>query len=180
MTVCVYGAASNSIDKKYLDDGEELGRKLACNNHSVVFGGGAAGLMGAVARGIKECGGKITGIIPSFFNVDGILFDGCDEQVFTETMRIRKQTMEEMADAFIITPGGVGTFDEFFEILTLRSLNRHNKPIAILNTLGYYDGLLSFIRDGIAKGFISQSVSELFFVSDSAGEITEYIEKQCS
>ena len=175
MTVCVYGAASNDIDKRFLSEGEELGRKLAEADCDVVFGGGANGLMGAVARGVKEKNGKIVSVVPSFFNVDGVLFEASDEQIFTETMRIRKQTFEEMSDAFIITPGGIGTFDEFFEILTLRSLKQHNKLILILNTLGYFDKLLEFLKDGEDKGFIRNSANSLYFVSQSVDEIIDYI-----
>lgn len=175
--ICAYGAASDDINKAYISAGEELGLKMAEHGHGLVFGGGAGGLMGAVARGVSKGGGKITGIIPSFFNVDGILYDKCDKQIFTDTMRIRKQTMEDLSDAFIITPGGVGTFDEFFEMLTLRSLGRHNKPMAILNTLGYYDNLIGMIDKGIEGGFIKPSIRELTFVSDSPDEVLKYIEQ---
>lgn len=175
MTICVYGAASNDIDERFLKAGEELGNRIAKDGNDVVFGGGASGLMGAVARGVKQQGGRIVGVVPSFFNVDGVLFEQCDEKLFTETMRIRKQTLEERSDAFIVTPGGIGTFDEFFEILTLRSLGRHNKPIAILNTLGYYDKLLDFLKGGEKMGFIRNFANKLYFVSDSVEEIMDYI-----
>ena len=92
-------------------------------------------------------------------------------------MHIRKQTKEDMSDAFIITPGGVGTFDEFFEMLTLRSLGRHSKPMAILNTMGYYDNLVGMIEKGIEGGFIKPSVRDLTFVSDSVDEVLRYIDE---
>ena len=98
-------------------------------------------MMGAVARGMTEVGGEILGVAPGFFNVDGILYEKCTEFIYTETMRQRKQIMEDRADAFVMTAGGIGTFEEFFEILTLKQLGRHNKPIAILNTNGYYDAM---------------------------------------
>lgn len=177
MMICVYGAASDDINKQYISAGEELGLKMAQHGHGLIFGGGAGGLMGAAARGVHKGGGRIVGIIPSFFNVDGILYDKCDEQIFTDTMRIRKQTMEDMSDAFIITPGGVGTFDEFFEMLTLRSLGRHSKPMAILNTMGYYDNLVGMIDKGIDGGFIKPSVRDLTFVSDSVDEVLRYIDE---
>lgn len=176
MRICVYGAASNEIDKSYIEAGESLGKEMGARGHSLVFGGGATGLMGAVARGIEKENGEIIGVSPSFFNVDGILFDRCSEMIFTDTMRERKQIMEEKSDAFIITVGGIGTFEEFFEILTLRSLDRHKKPIAILNTNGYYDHLIQFLENGVKENFLKAENLELFFVSDSYTEVLDYIE----
>ena len=101
-----------------------------------MYGAGANGLMGAVARGVCEENGTIIGVTPSFFNVDGILFENVSELITTETMRERKQIMEDKADAFIVTPGGIGTLEEFFEILTLKQLGRHGKAIVIFNQNG--------------------------------------------
>ena len=120
MNICIYGASSELIDAKYMEETEKLSRVLASNGYGLVFGGGAQGLMGAAARGFKAMNGEIIGIAPTFFmNVDGILYDQCTQFIYTETMRERKQLMEEHADAFLVTPGGIGTFEEFFEILTL-------------------------------------------------------------
>ena len=176
MKICVYGASSNSIDKKYIEAGERLGSLMAERGHALVFGGGANGLMGAVARGEAKKGGEIIGVAPSFFNVDGILYEDCTQFFYTETMRERKQKMEELSDAFIMTPGGIGTFEEFFEILTLRQLARHNKPIAVLNTNGYYNALCELIDTAIAGGFMTEQNRELFFVSESEQELLSYFE----
>ena len=176
MKLCIYGASSNAIDKSFLDAGELLGEAIAESNHSVVFGGGAAGLMGAVARGAKAKNGEIIGISPSFFNVDGILFEDCTEMIYTKTMRERKQLLEEMSDAFIITPGGIGTFDEFFEIYTLRQLGCHQKPIAIYNTNGYYNPLIDMLNNAIDKSFMPNTNMDLIFISDSPHEIINHIE----
>ena len=126
MHICVYGAASATIDPAYIAAGEELGRRMAESRHVLVFGGGGNGLMGAVARGVREGNGTAIAVVPSFFRVDGVLSPYCTEIIYTDTMRERKQKMEELSDAFVMTPGGIGTFDEFFEILTLRSLDRHS------------------------------------------------------
>lgn len=174
MKICIYGASSNAIDKSFIDAGELLGKTIAQNNHSVVFGGGAAGLMGAVARGAKAKNGEIIGISPSFFNVDGILFEDCTEMIYTETMRERKQLLDEMSDAFVITPGGIGTFDEFFEIYTLRQLATHKKPIAIYNTNGYYNPLIDMLNNAIDKKFMPQTNMDLLFISDNPQEIIDY------
>lgn len=176
MKICIYGASSNAIDKSFLDAGESLGKAIAQHNHSVVFGGGAAGLMGAVARGAHSANGEIIGICPSFFNVDGALFTDCTEMIYTETMRERKKLLEEMSDAFIITPGGIGTFDEFFEIYTLRQLGCHKKPIVIYNTNGYYNSLIDMLNNAIQKSFMPQTNMDLLFISDNPNEIIKYIE----
>ena len=128
MNICMYGSASNDIDRIYIEKTEELSKKLAARGHSLVFGGGAHGLMGAAARGVKKGGGSILGVIPKFFENETIeaIYDKCDELLTPDTMRERKQLMEDNSDAFIITPGGIGTYEEFFEILTSKQLCRHN------------------------------------------------------
>ena len=135
MRICVYGAASPIIDPEYIRLVEIMGEKMAKRGHSLVFGGGGNGLMGAAARGVKKGGGHILGVIPKFFDDEKIeaVYSECDELIEPDTMRERKQIMEDNAEAFIIVPGGIGTFEEFFEILTLKQLCRHNKPIAIYN-----------------------------------------------
>ncbi len=177
MKICVYGASSTTIAQSYIVDGEKLGAVMAKRGHSLVFGGGTNGLMGAVARGVHSVGNvEIIGIAPSFFNVDGVLFEHCTEFIYPETMRERKKLMDEASDAFIVTPGGIGTFDEFFEILTLKQLGRHNKPIAILNTNGYYDHLKKFLQNGIDENFLAEECNKLFFISADADELIDYIE----
>ncbi len=176
MNICLYGASSNAIAKSYINPTEELGAKIAERGHTLIYGGGAAGLMGAAARGAYSQGGKIIGIVPSFLNVDGILFDNCDEMIFTETMRERKQLMEEKSDAFIVTPGGVGTFDEFFEILTLKQLGRHSKPIAVFNINGYFDSLVEQLKNAVHKQFMNPESFELCFFTDNADKLINYLE----
>ena len=176
MIICIYGASSNEIDKSFIDAGEQLGAAIATKKHSVIFGGGASGLMGAVARGAKSKNGTIIGISPSFFNVDGILYSDCTEMIFTKTMRKRKQLLEEKSDAFIITPGGVGTFDEFFEIFSLRQLGVIQKPIVIFNTNGYYNSLFDMLNNTIDKYFMPSTNMDLLFITDDPIEAVTYIE----
>ena len=176
MNICVYGASSNAIDEKYIKAGETLGEMMAKRGHNLVFGAGSGGLMGAVARGEYRGGGKIVGVAPKFFNVDGIIFPHCDELIRPDTMRERKRIMEDRSDAFIVTPGGIGTFEEFFEILTLKQLMRHNKAIAVLNTGGYYDSMQSFIENAIAQGFLKEKARMLYLFADRPEEILDYIE----
>lgn len=175
MNICVYGAASKNIDPKYTDAGYDLGLKLAKRGHDLVFGGGNGGMMGAVARGAHDGGAHIIGIAPSFFNIDGVLYPLSDEVIYTETMRQRKQKMEDMSGAFIVTPGGIGTFEEFFEILTLKQLARTDKPLVILNTAGYYDSMLMMMRHSIENNFLTASTMGLIFVTDTPDEALDYI-----
>ena len=176
MKICIYGAASNEIDKEYLDKVQLLGEKMAQRGHSLVFGGGANGCMGASARGCHKYGGEIIGIAPTFFNVDGVLFEHCTKLIGTETMRERKKLLEEYSDAFVISPGGVGTMDEFFEIITLKQLGRHNKAVVFYNVKGYYDELCSFLGKMIDEKFAGKKLKELFKFFDSADELLDYLE----
>ena len=178
MRICVYGAASAAIDIDYIEKGELLGLKMSERGHSLVFGGGANGLMGAVSRGMRSGGGHIVGVLPRFFEKDAAeqLCDFCDELIHTDTMRERKQIMEDRSDAFIVTPGGIGTFEEFFEILTLKQLCRHNKPVAVYNLNGYYNELNIMMEQAIRKNFIRRSCLELFKLTDDLNELFEYIE----
>ena len=180
MNICLYGASSSAIAKAYVNPTEELGAKIAERGHTLIYGGGAAGLMGAAARGAYARGGKIIGVVPSFLNVDGILFDNCTELIFTETMRERKALMEQKSDAFIMTPGGVGTFDEFFEILTLKQLGRHSKPIAVFNINGYFDSLIAQLENAVHKQFMNPEIFELFISTDRADRLLDYLENGVS
>lgn len=180
MRICVFGAASPTIDPEYIKAVEALGEKLAKRGHSLVFGGGGGGLMGAAARGFQAGGGKIMGVIPSFFNDEKVeaICDFCDSLIFTETMRERKQIMEDNSDAFIVVPGGIGTFEEFFEILTLKQLCRHNKPIAIYNLKGYYNELESVMNSSIRKNFIRKDCASLYLLSEDVDRLIEYVESK--
>ena len=132
MNICVYGASSNDIDRSYIEETEYLGREIAKRGHTLVYGAGANGLMGAVARGVYEENGTIIGVTPSFFNVDGILFENVSELITTKTMRERKQIMEDKADAFIVTPGGIGTHAQAAR--TSRQSNRNFQSERILRS----------------------------------------------
>lgn len=178
MKICVYGAASPTIDSQYMKKVEEMGSEMAKRGHSLVFGGGGNGLMGAAARGVHSAGGYILGVVPQFFKDENIeeICDFCDELIYTDSMRSRKQIMEDNADAFIIAPGGIGTFEEFFEILTLKQLCRHNKPIALYNLMGYYDDLSNTMEQAVKKNFIRANCKKLYFLTDNLGDMFDYIE----
>lgn len=179
MNICVYGAASSIIDESFIKEGERLGRKMAKRGIGLVFGGGRNGMMGAVARGEAEENGYILGISPAFFEENNaeISFTNCTEFIHTETMRERKRLLDEKADAFIISPGGIGTFDEFFEILTLKQLGRHNKAICIYNINNYYDKMLEMMQVCVDQKFITEDCRQLYKVYKDADSMLDYIEK---
>lgn len=178
MKICVFGAASAHIDEIYIKTVEELGEKMARRGHSLVFGAGGTGLMGAAARGVKRGGGYIHGVVPKFFKENEVeqLYDDCDKTTYTDSMRERKKIMEDDADAFIITPGGVGTFEELFEVITLKQLNRHDKAIVFLNIENYYDELEKFMRTACERKFITPSCLKLYEIKDTADEVLDYLE----
>ncbi len=178
MKICVFGAASNEIDSSYIDAVETLGELMAKRGHSLVFGAGGNGLMGAAARGVARGGGKVCGVIPKFFKEENVerIYDKCDELIFTENMAERKATMEDRADAFIIVPGGIGTFEEFFQVLTLKQLGRHVKPIAIYDVGGYYVKLQEFLGVSFEERFIRNDCRLLYGYSDTPEGVLEYIE----
>lgn len=176
MNICVYGAASKTIDKKYIEAGEDLGRKIAFRGHSLVYGAGATGMMGAVSRGVEEKSGSVTGVVPEFFTNEEVLNVDCTKLIRTKTMRERKQIMEDLSDAFIVAPGGIGTFEEFLEILTLKQLNRHDKPIVLFNSYGFYNGMIAMLDEAIKGNFINEECKNLYPAFENADEILDYIE----
>ena len=176
MKICLYGASSNDIPPLYISSTENLGEEIAKRGHSLIYGGGANGLMGAAARGVVRKGGSVIGVAPSFFNADGVLFKGCKEIIYTETMRERKQIMETKSDAFVMVPGGIGTFDEFFEIITLKQLGRHNKPVAIFNVNGYFDEIIAMLEKAVNQGFMTEKSRNLAPMFADPRKLIEYLE----
>ena len=176
MKICVFAASSRTIDCSYVDEAFALGAELAGRGHSIVFGGGTSGLMGAVARGAFSAGGGIIGVAPRFFDEPGILYEHCTEMLFTETMSERKKLMEDLSDAFITLPGGIGTFEEFFEALTLKQLGRHAKAMAVLNTLGYYDAMEAMVQRAVDERFLTADGKDLYAMFTDVGELVSYVE----
>ena len=177
MTICVNGAASNKIDSVFITETEKLGEEIARRHHQIIYGGGASGVMGACARGAAREGGTVIGVVPNFMDEFEIINNNCTEIIRTETMSERKDVMEDHANAFIIAPGGIGTFDEFFQILTLAELGRKNAPIVIYNTDGYYDDMIVFMKKCTEKGFIRERALSLFRVCTTAEEAIDAIEE---
>ena len=182
MNICVYGAASSLVDSSYINVGEKICELLARRGHNLVFGAGNFGMMGAAARGFHRGGGTVTGVVPEFFKNQDIepLYEKCDTLIYTTDMRERKQIMEDNADAFIIAPGGVGTFDEFFQVLALKQLARHNKPIVLLNISGYYDPFKVMFENAKAQNFLREGFMNLFRIcgENDMEQMVEYLEAE--
>ena len=176
MNITLYGAASDHIDRVYIKGVEALGRAIAKRGHTMVFGAGATGLMGAAARGMAAEGGHIVGVTPHFMHTLEPVSDLCTELIATETMAERKSIMEEKADAFLIVPGGIGTFDEFFQILTLKVLGRHSKPIILYNINGFWDNMIAVIGTDLIKGFINAKAADCFTICETPESVFEEIE----
>ena len=176
-SICVYCSSSNAIADVYPPMAERLGRQLARRGHSLVYGGGAVGLMGVLAHATHEEGGTVTGVIPSKLqDREGIAYDA-DELVVTDTMRERKGIMFRRADAFVVLPGGYGTLEEFMEVLTLKQLGYHDRPIAILNADGFFDTLLAFFEELREGRFAREPVADLAHVVSSPEAALDRIEQ---
>lgn len=159
--VTVYCSSSSSIDPHFVETARAVGRTLAERNLTLVYGGGSTGLMGEVARATTDAGGRVVGIITHHLAALEVAYQGCTELITVDTMRERKRLMTERGDGFLILPGGLGTYEEFFETLVGRVLSEHDKPMAIVNDHGYYDPLVSMIEHGIEQRFIRPAMRRL-------------------
>lgn len=178
MKICIFGASSAHIEDIYIKKVEDLAEKMARRGHSLVFGAGATGVMGAAARGTKRGGGYIHGIIPEFFREEGVekIYTECDKLTYTASMAERKTLMEEDADAFIIAPGGIGTLEEFYEVITLKQLGRHSKAMAIFEIDGYFQTLEKFMREMSEKDFMAEVCHDMYRYFTGADELLDYLE----
>lgn len=173
--ICVYSSSSDTIDKTYFDMATELGRAIALNKDILLFGGGMRGLMGATATAVHKHCGKVIGVIPEALNQKGVVYETCDELVITKDMRDRKSIMDSRSDAFIALPGGFGTFEELLEIITLKQLKYHSKPIVILNGNGYFDYMLKQFDQIVDQHFAKPESHTLYHVTSDISEALDYI-----
>src|SRR5687768_5839700 len=174
--LCVYCASSDRLDSKYYAAAAELGREMVMRGWGLVYGGGKTGIMGAIARAVKQNGGRVVGVIPEFMKVRELAYDEADELLTVITMRERKLMMETRADAFVALPGGWGTLEEILEILTLRQLDVVKKPCVLFNQDGFYDPLLQLFERMLAENFFKRSNMELFRVADTAAGVFSHLE----
>ncbi len=172
-TVCVFCGSSTGGNLKYIKAARELGRYLAENELTLVYGAGNVGLMGQIAQSALECGGKVIGVIPEFLRTEELAHEGLTEMIVTQTMHERKIEMGRRADAFAVLPGGFGTMDEFFEILTWRQLGLHAKPINVANTGGWFDPILTYFRHAENLRMVSRENLALVEVVGAGEKIVE-------
>lgn len=173
--VCVFCGASNAVDKKFLDIGAEFGKLLAAREITLVYGGGDCGIMGAVANSTMKHKGHVTGVFPvSLRNIENE-HQSLTEIIIVNTMHERKQLMFERSDAFIVFPGGFGTMDEMFEILTWKQLLLHNKEIVIFNYQGYWDPLIKLMHSIIENGFAKPETASYFHVVTELEQIIDVL-----
>lgn len=173
--ITVYCASSTAVAPVYFEAARRLGTLIGQNGASLVYGGTNIGLMGAVADGVLAAGGQVIGVIPALLNEAGIAHPGLHDLILTDGMRERKTVMEEKADAFITLPGGYGTFEEIFEILTLKQLGYHQKPVVILNTADYYAPLLEMLQRATDQHFMKPHNLEYFYVAATPEEALKYL-----
>ena len=169
--LCVYCSSSTKLDPKYYEAGEQLGREMVAQGWGLVYGGGNIGLMGSVARSVKDAGGVVVGVIPDFMQVRELAYIEATELVVVTTMRERKRVMAERADAFLTLPGGIGTLEEMAEILSERYLNLTQKPLVVLNQDGFYDDLLRFLERMATENFKSAGLADLLAVAATVSDV---------
>ncbi|MFV8282525.1 TIGR00730 family Rossman fold protein [Christiangramia marina] len=169
--VAVFCASSDGVDPGIFKTARVVGEELAKRNIRLIYGGSKLGLMGQVADGVMENGGFATGVIPEFLKTKEVVHTGLNRLITTKDMHERKLTMNELSDAFITLPGGFGTLEELFEIVTWAQLGLHRKPIGLLNTNGFYDDLLNMLKKMTAKGLIKELNLEILLVADNMEEL---------
>lgn len=174
-SVCVYCGSRPGKDPAYARDADALGRALAGENWRLVYGAGDVGLMGIVARSTQEAGGETFGVIPVHLMDMEVGKRDLTRFVVTENMHERKKVMFMNSDAIIVMPGGAGTLDEFFEILTWAQLGLHTKPIVLMNTNGFWDPLLGLIDHVINQGFAAPSMRDLTVTADSPADVMQQL-----
>ena len=168
--IAVFSASADGSDPVYRTMAAELGRALAMRKIGVVYGGAKVGLMQAVAEAALAEGGRVIGVIPTVLVDLEVAHDGLTELHVTDTMHTRKALIGERSDAFIVLPGGFGTFEEMFEVLAWQTLNLHAKPVLLLNVNGFYDKLLAFLDDCVEQGMLKPKNRAIVLVADSVDE----------
>ena len=173
--VCVYCASSRDSQESFLQNAYALGKFLAHTNITAVYGCGGTGLMGKLADGVLDHNGSVLGIIPHFMVDREWAHSRVTEMIRVETMHERKERMEKESDAFIILPGGCGTFEEAMEIITWKRLDLHNKPICVANLRGYYDPFVAQFENSIQNNFMREEHRTLFDVRETIDDVQDWL-----
>jgi uncharacterized protein (TIGR00730 family) len=175
--ICVYGGSTRDADQAYVDAAFELGKQIGLRGWRLIFGAGDTGMMGAAARGIKSVDGEAIGIAPFFFDQPGVLYENLDSMLFVRTMRERKAFMESLSSGFVVTPGGIGTLEEFYEILTLKQLRQLDAPLVLLDTEGYYSELLVMMDKMEERHFLTDDTQSLYYVAKTVEEAMLFLDE---
>lgn len=173
--ICVFCGSKTGSDPAFPNHAAELGRCLAANGLGLVFGGGSVGLMGVVADAVLDAGGQVIGVIPEILATVELLHPRVSDMRCVDSMHTRKATMAELSDAFIALPGGYGTLEELFEIITWAQLGIHQKPIGLLNAAGFYDPLIEMVDHMIAADFIKPHNRDLFIVESEPAKLLKHL-----
>lgn len=174
--ICVYCGSRKPNDTDLADLAVQLGKWIAQKDWEVVYGGGKVGMMGLVSDAALSENGKVTGVIPTALKKAEIVHPGLTNLHETQDMHTRKALLETLSDAFVVLPGGYGTMDEFFEILTWKQLGIHKKPIILVNAKGYYDGLETFSKRALSEDYIRENTSQLFQIAYSLEDCAKKLE----
>jgi len=175
--ICVFCGSAPGTEPSYMKTAHEMGRLLVARGLGLVYGGGNIGLMGAVADGVLEAGGEVIGVIPHHLEAKELAHRGVTEMHVVETMLERKTLMASLSDGFVSLPGGMGTLDELFEMLTWTQLKQQDKPSGLLNQNGYYDKLLAFLDHAVAEGFIKAKHRDLLWVDSDPAALLDKMQK---
>lgn len=175
-SIAVYCGSSAGINGVYREQAAKLGVLLASRGIEVIFGGGKVGLMGVLADAVLNAGGRVTGIIPGFLHIKEVAHDGLTEMISVSTMHERKALIYEKSDGFIALPGGFGTLDELFEMLTWAQLGLHLKPVGILNVNAYFNPILDGIENMVGEGFLKSENRDIIQVSGEAEQLLQLLE----
>jgi len=174
-TLCVFCSSSDAVAPIFFETAEEVGARLARQGYTLVYGGGRIGLMGALARAVHQNGGRVIGVIPEFLRSKGLAYEASDELVITRDLRERKAVMEARADGFVTLPGGFGTLEEALEIITLKQLGLHTKPVVMVNTQGFYTPLLQLLERIYQERFAKPEYRQLYHFAPDIGEAFSYL-----
>jgi uncharacterized protein (TIGR00730 family) len=176
MNICVFCSSSDVVEPAYFEVATELGSTMAARGDVLIYGGARIGLMGALARAMRQGKGHIVGVIPEFLANHGLAYTAANELILTRDLRERKAAMEARADAFIALPGGFGTLEEMLEIITLKQLQQHTKPVLFLNTSGFYDPLLSLFDHMREHRFARANADQLYCFSPTVQQALAYLD----
>lgn len=175
-SISVFCASSPGFEDLWVEEAAKVGQYLAANQITLVYGGGRVGLMGAVADGCLVNGGKVIGVIPHFLNSKEIGHRGVTELIEVENMHQRKLKMSDLCEGVIALPGGFGTMEELFEMITWAQLGLHQKPVGILNTNGFYDGLIQFIDNMVTVGLLNKPNRNMLLVGNTIEDLVQQME----